>query len=126
GLITGTVQANPHAVLGLATGSTPIGIYQEMISLYKQDLVSYRHAATFNLDEYLGLAPDHPQSYAYYMKKQLFDHIDIQTDNAHIPNGLSERPEDECAQYDAALAASGGIDLQLLGIGHNGHIGFNE
>lgn len=126
GLIAGLVQTKPDAVLGLATGSTPLGIYKELISSYRKKLVSFRRVTTFNLDEYVGLAPDHPQSYKSYMKHHLFDHIDLKPENTHIPDGTAARPEDECARYDALLAAAGRIDLQLLGIGHNGHIGFNE
>lgn len=126
GIITSLVQTKPNAVLGLATGSTPIGLYQEMISSYRRGLVSYKQVTTFNLDEYVGLKPDHPQSYASYMQEQLFGHIDIDSDRTYIPNGAAADPEAECVRYDELLAASGRIDLQLLGLGHNGHIGFNE
>ena len=126
GLIVGLIQTKPDAVLGLATGGTPIGIYEELVAAYRKKLVSFRRVVTFNLDEYVGLAPGHPQSYRSYMRRHLFDHIDADPARIHIPDSTAARPEEECARYDALLAAAGRIDLQLLGIGHNGHIGFNE
>ena len=126
GIVTGLVQTKPNAVLGLATGSTPIGIYQEMIRAYDKGMVSYKQVTTFNLDEYVGLPPTDPQSYAYYMNEKLFGRIDVNLERTHIPKGSSENPEAECARYDALLETSGPIDLQILGLGHNGHIGFNE
>jgi len=126
GIITGLVQTKPNAVLGLATGSTPIGIYKEMIRTFRKNMVSYKQATTFNLDEYVGLPASDPQSYAYYMKEHLFGHIDVSPERTHIPDGTAADPEAECARYDALLEAHGQIDLQILGLGHNGHIGFNE
>ncbi|MCI3919379.1 glucosamine-6-phosphate deaminase [Paenibacillus sp. TRM 82003] len=126
GIVTSLVQTKPNAVLGLATGSTPIGIYREMIRTYNKGMLSYKHVTTFNLDEYVGLPADDPQSYARYMREHLFDHIDAAPERIHIPSGTAPDPEDECRRYDALLEASGQIDLQLLGLGHNGHIGFNE
>ncbi|HZG54985.1 glucosamine-6-phosphate deaminase [Paenibacillus sp.] len=126
GIITGLVQTKPNAVLGLATGSTPIGIYREIIRTFRKGMVSYKQVTTFNLDEYVGLEPSHPQSYANYMREHLFDHIDASPDRLHIPNGAAADPAAECARYDALLDGCGQIDLQLLGLGHNGHIGFNE
>ncbi|HZG77626.1 MAG TPA: glucosamine-6-phosphate deaminase [Paenibacillus sp.] len=126
GIITGLVQTKPNAVLGLATGSTPIGIYKEMIRTFRKNMVSYKQATTFNLDEYVGLPASDPQSYAQYMKEHLFDHIDASPERTHIPNGTATDPQAECKRYDALLEACGQIDLQLLGLGHNGHIGFNE
>jgi len=125
-IITGLVQTNPRAVLGLATGSTPIGIYQEIVKAYQRGLVSFKEAKSFNLDEYVNLPSDHPESYHVYMKKNLFDHIDLPAASAHIPNGNASDVEAEGAAYDKRIEDAGRIDLQILGIGHNGHIGFNE
>lgn len=126
GIITGLVQTNPRAVLGLATGGTPVGVYEQLVSDYRRGLVSFRQATSFNLDEYVGLPIDHPESYHSYMHQHLFRHIDLPADQTHIPNGNAEDLEAECRRYDERIADAGQIDLQLLGIGHNGHIGFNE
>lgn len=126
GIITGLVQTNPRAVLGLATGGTPVGVYEQLVSDYRRGLVSFRQATSFNLDEYVGLPIDHPESYHSYMHHHLFRHIDLPADQTHIPNGNAEDLEAECHRYDEKIADAGQIDLQLLGIGHNGHIGFNE
>ena len=126
GIITSLVQTKPHAALGLATGSTPIGIYAELARLFRKGRVSYRHAHLFNLDEYVGLSPHHPQSYAYYMQTHLFQHIDAVPEHIHIPRGMATDLVEECTRYDELLAKMGQLDLQLLGLGHNGHIGFNE
>lgn len=125
-IITSLVQTNPNATLGLATGSTPIGIYNEMIQLHQKGMVSYKHVKAFNLDEYVGLPSDHSQSYAYFMKEKLFQHIDISPSQTYIPNGTAADPQEECKEYDQLLDSIGQLDLQLLGLGHNGHIGFNE
>jgi glucosamine-6-phosphate deaminase len=125
-IISGTVQTNPKAVLGLATGSTPIGIYKHLISIYQKGIVSFRHAMTFNLDEYAGLPPGHPESYYTFMRTYFFDHIDIVPGNIHIPKGNAPDLDAECVRYDKLMEAAGSFDLQLLGLGHNGHIGFNE
>ncbi|MGZ9585228.1 glucosamine-6-phosphate deaminase [Paenibacillus marinisediminis] len=124
-IIASLVQTKPNAVLGLATGSTPIGIYQELIRLYEKGYVSFKHVTSYNLDEYVGLPDGHPESYLSFMNKQLFDHIDIDKNNTRVPNGNAADLKVECEQYDAALSGAS-IDLQFLGIGHNGHIGFNE
>lgn len=116
----------PDAVLGLATGSTPIALYQNLIQRYRADEVSFAQASSFNLDEYLGLPSEHPQSYRHFMNTQLFSHIDIAPQNTHIPDGSAADPIATCEQYEAEIVSAGGIDLQLLGIGRNGHIGFNE
>ena len=116
----------PACDLGLATGSTPIGMYQQLIEWNKAGVLSFQQVRTVNLDEYKGLSPDHDQGYRYFMQKQLFDHVDIVPANTRVPDGLSADPAAECAQYDAYIRSLGGIDLQLLGVGHNGHIGFNE
>lgn len=119
------LMAKPNAVLGLATGSTPIPTYQQLIELNREGLIDFSQARSYNLDEYVGLAPDHSASYRYFMNVELFDHINIDKINTHVPSGLGD-VEKNAAAYDAAIEEVGGIDLQLLGIGHNGHIGFNE
>jgi len=119
-------KSGKPTVLGLATGSTPLPLYAELIRLHREDGVSFRSVITFNLDEYEGLGPDHPQSYRFFMEDHLFRHLDIPTDNIHIPDGLAQDPAKNCADYEAAIRHAGGIDLQILGIGRTGHIGFNE
>ncbi|MEM6469221.1 MAG: glucosamine-6-phosphate deaminase [Planctomycetota bacterium] len=116
----------PLSVLGLATGGTPIECYQKLIELHRGGEVSFANATTFNLDEYVGLSADHPQSYRSFMRQNLFDHIDIGEGQSHIPDGMARSIESECEAYESRIRASGGIDLQLLGLGHNGHIAFNE
>lgn len=125
-IILAAVREKPDCVLGLATGSTPIGAYDCLAEAYREGRATFRHVRTVNLDEYAGLGADDPQSYRYFMEKHLFSRIDVQRENTHIPNGLAESPAMECRRYDALCEALGGIDLQLLGIGENGHIGFNE
>lgn len=116
----------PDSVLGLATGSTPIALYNALIARVKRGELSFANVRTFNLDEYLGLAGTHPQSYRYFMNEHLFRHLDIDLANTTVPDGATEEPLAACDEYEAAIQAAGGIDLQLLGIGRNGHIGFNE
>lgn len=120
-------QGKP-AVLGLATGSTPVPFYREMIRLHKEEKLSFKNVITFNLDEYLGLERDHPESYWSFMHRNLFDHIDILPENIHLPCGAITANEvaGHCAVYEADIARAGGIDFQILGIGRTGHIGFNE
>ena len=113
-------------VLGLPTGSTPIGMYQNLVKAYKEGRVSFKNVVTFNMDEYVGLAPTHDQSYHYFMHQNLFDHIDCPAENIHILNGLAEDLETECAAYEAEIAKFGGIHLFIGGIGPDGHIAFNE
>ena len=125
-IISAEVITKPDCVLGLATGSSPVGAYEQLVEWYKKGDVSFKETRTVNLDEYRGLAPDHEQSYRYFMQKNLFDHIDINPENTNVPNGLAEDVDAECARYDRVIEELGGIDLQLLGMGHNGHIGFNE
>jgi glucosamine-6-phosphate deaminase len=120
------VQQKPNCVLGLATGSSPIELYKNLIAANKAQEVSFKAVTTFNLDEYLGLAGDHPQSYRYFMNNQLFNHIDIDSANTFVPDGQSKNPIQSCADYEQLITERGGVDLQLLGIGRNGHIGFNE
>ncbi|TMP26459.1 glucosamine-6-phosphate deaminase [Pseudoalteromonas rubra] len=125
-IFTQQLTRNAGSVLGLATGSTPVALYQELIRRNQAGTVSFSKAKTFNLDEYLGLNGDHPQSYRYFMNEQLFNHIDINKDNTHVPPGDAKNPIEACKEYEAQISAAGGIDVQLLGIGRNGHIGFNE
>ncbi|WP_159887483.1 glucosamine-6-phosphate deaminase [Paenibacillus puerhi] len=126
GIITALVQTNPKARLGLATGGTPVGIYQELVDAYKAGTVSFQGVSSFNLDEYIGLERSHEASYYRFMQEQLLGHIDIAPERCHIPNGMAEDLDAECRRYEQLLEDSGQIDLQLLGLGHNGHIGFNE
>ena len=125
-IISAQIIMKPNAVLGLATGSSPLGVYSQLIEWYKKGDLDFREVRTVNLDEYKGLSPENVQSYAYFMKKNLFDQVNIDPSNTNIPNGLEEDEAAECARYNQIIAALGGIDLQLLGIGPNGHIGFNE
>jgi glucosamine-6-phosphate deaminase len=120
------IKANPKTVLGLATGSTPLGLYKLLIKDHLINKTSYKDIQTVNLDEYIELSPDHPQSYRYFMNHQLFNHIDIPLDQTNIPNSNAKSLKEECLRYDLLIKAVGGIDVQVLGIGNNGHIGFNE
>ncbi len=126
GIIADHVRQNPACVLGLATGSTPVGTYQELARLHRAAGLEFCRVRTVNLDEYYGLAPDHPQSYRHFMNSNFFDHIDILKENTHVPDGLAPDPRGFGKAYDDLIQAMGGIDLQLLGIGSNGHIAFNE
>ena len=125
-IIAAQVLLKPDCVLGLATGSTPVGAYQCLAELCRAGTVSFAGVRSVNLDEYKGLAPTHDQSYRYFMEHNLFRHIDIDPANTHVPNGLAEDAQAECARYDALVESLGYADLQLLGLGRNGHIGFNE
>jgi len=125
-VIAKIVKEKPCAVLGLATGSSPIGMYKELIAKYERGEISFKNVKSVNLDEYVGLSADHDQSYAYFMNDNLFSHIDIDKGNTNLPNGLAADPATEGARYDAVIASMGGVDIQVLGIGNNGHIGFNE
>lgn len=119
------LRRKPDAVLGLATGSTPLGLYAQLVALYRAGEISFAQATSFNLDEYVDLPPTHDQSYRYFMEKNLFSQIDLPQARIHVPSGL-DVSEAALAAYDEAIEAAGGIDLQLLGLGGNGHIGFNE
>ena len=121
-----SVKAKPNATLGLATGSSPLTTYASLIEMYKNGELSFKDTKTVNLDEYVGLDASHDQSYAYFMSQNLFNHIDIDKNNTHLPNGMAKNPDEECKNYDAVVKSMGGVDVQVLGIGHNGHIGFNE
>jgi glucosamine-6-phosphate deaminase len=125
-IIAAEIAHNPACLLGLATGSTPEGAYRYLVDWYKQGLLSFKDVRSVNLDEYVGLAPDHDQSYRYFMQSNLFDHVDIDPANTRVPDGLTRDAKAFCEEYDAFIRAQGYVDLQLLGIGRNGHIGFNE
>ena len=120
------IKNNPSAILGLATGGSPIGMYKELIRMNKDGEIDFSTVTTVNLDEYVGLSGDHPQSYRYFMNDNLFNHINIDKKNTYVPNGLAKDVEEECKNYDSKIAQLGGTDVQLLGIGNNGHIAFNE
>jgi glucosamine-6-phosphate deaminase len=126
GMIADVIRHKPSCVLGLATGTTPIGTYEELIRLHREEDLDFSLVRTFNLDEYVGLPPDHPQSYHYFMEQNLFRHINIPKENTHVPNGLAEDLAAECETYEDKIKHAGGIDVQILGIGSNGHIAFNE
>ncbi len=125
-IISAQVIIKPNSVLGLATGSSPEGIYRQLIEWYNKGDIDFSETISVNLDEYVGLTGKDPQSYRYFMQKHFFDHINIRPENTYVPNGCAADPEKECAEYDARIARFGGIDLQVLGIGLDGHIGFNE
>jgi glucosamine-6-phosphate deaminase len=125
-IISAQVILFPRSVLGLATGSTPIGIYQQLAQWYRKGDVDFREVRSVNLDEYCGLPTEDPQSYHFYMRKNFFSKINIQPGNTYLPNGLAEDIERECEAYDRLIMNLGGVDLQLLGLGNTGHIGFNE
>lgn len=124
-IIIETVRQKPNAVLGLATGTTPLGLYKRLIADHRENGTSYKQVKAINLDEYKGLTKDHPQSYAYFMQKNLFDHIDIDLKNTYIENGIAIDDQAECKRYDDILEKYP-RDIQLLGLGSNGHIAFNE
>ena len=124
-LIAAQILLKPDSVLGLATGSTPIGAYQRLIAKYEAGELDFSQVKTMNLDEYRGVDGENPNGYHYFMNHQLFDHVNIKQENTHVPDGKKD-PAQACGEYDAKLERTGGIDLQLLGLGHNGHIGFNE
>ena len=125
-IISAQVILRPDSVLGLATGSSPIGAYRQLIEWYNKGDVDFSRVRSVNLDEYVGLAPSHEQSYAYFMHHNFFDFINIKPENVHLPDGLDPDAEGQGEKYDALIRSLGGVDLQLLGIGRDGHIGFNE
>lgn len=125
-ILAAQVMLKPDCVLGLATGSTPVGAYKQLVEWYKKGDLDFAQVRSINLDEYVGLAPTHDQSYRYFMQSNLFDHVNIVPDNTNVPNGLAENAAEECRRYNEVIHTLGPIDLQLLGMGHNGHIGFNE
>ena len=125
-IVSAQVIMKPNCVLGLATGSTPIGLYKQLVEWYNKGDLDFSEVMTVNLDEYKGLSRDNDQSYYYFMHQNLFDHVNIPAENTYLPNGIEPDSQNECQEYTDLLQSLGGVDLQLLGIGHNGHIGFNE
>ena len=125
-IISAQIIMKPDCVLGLATGSTPIGTYKQLVEWYEKGDLDFSEVTTVNLDEYKGLSRENDQSYYYFMNENLFSHVNIHKDRTHLPNGMEPDSAKACADYNAVLESVGGIDLQLLGLGHNGHIGFNE
>lgn len=125
-IISAQVILFPRSVLGLATGSTPLGTYRQLIEWYRKGDVDFNEIRSVNLDEYCGISPENPQSYHYYMNYNFFARINIRSENTFVPNGLAENIDAECVRYDRLITELGGIDLQLLGLGNTGHIGFNE
>lgn len=125
-LVAAQVMLKGDSVLGLATGSSPVGVYQHLAMDCKEGLLDFSRVKSVNLDEYWEMSGEHGQSYRHFMNENLFDHINIDIKNTHVPNGLAENPEAECQRYDELIRGFGGIDLLLMGIGGNGHIGFNE
>lgn len=125
-IISAQVILFPRSVLGLATGSTPLGTYKQLIDWYRKEDIDFSETSSINLDEYCGLGPNDPQGYRYYMNKNFFSQINIRPENTHVPNGLAKDFDKECEAYDRLITEMGGVDLQVLGIGKTGHIGFNE
>ena len=125
-IIAAQVQLKPQCVLGLATGSTPVGTYKELIRFHLEEELDFSKVTTVNLDEYYGLGPEHEQSYRYFMQHNLFNYVNIPPENTHVPDGLTRDVARTCAEYDNLVASLGGTDIQLVGIGDNGHIAFNE
>lgn len=125
-IIARELRANPHLALGLATGATMERVYKQLVRMHREEHLDFSLCSTFNLDEYVGLFPSDPNSYRFYMEQHLFRHVNIDPRNTHLPNGLAADLDAECRQYEALIHRFGGIDLQLLGIGKAGHIGFNE
>ncbi len=125
-ILSAQIILKPDCVLGLATGSTPIGTYDQLVEWYNKGDLDFAEVKTVNLDEYRGLSRDNDQSYYYFMHSHLFDRVNIKQENTNVPDGMAEDPVAECARYEELIQSVGGVDIQLLGIGHNGHIGFNE
>jgi len=125
-IIAAQVQLKPHSVLGLATGSTPVGTYKELIRFHRNEELDFSNVITVNLDEYYGLNPEHEQSYRHFMQANLFDHVNIPPENTHVPDGLTRDVARTCVEYDRLVTSLGGTDIQLVGVGDNGHIAFNE
>jgi glucosamine-6-phosphate deaminase len=125
-IVAHQVREKADSVLGLATGSTPVPLYEELVRMHREDGLDFSRVTTFNLDEYVGLAPDHPQSYCHFMRKHFFGGVNVPEDRIHIPDGLAADIPEHCQEYEEAIARAGGIDLQILGIGSDGHIAFNE
>lgn len=126
GIVSAQIIMKPDCVLGLATGSTPVGLYKQLIEWYRNGDLDFSGVRTVNLDEYKGISRENEQSYYYFMHQNLFDHVNIPAGNTHLPDGMEPDSEKECRRYEELIQSMGSVDLQLLGIGHNGHIGFNE
>lgn len=126
GIVSAQIIMKPDCVLGLATGSTPVGLYKQLIEWYRNGDLDFSGVRTVNLDEYKGISRENDQSYYYFMHQNLFDHVNIPAENTHLPDGMEPDSEKECRRYEELIRSMGSVDLQLLGIGHNGHIGFNE
>lgn len=126
GIVSAQIIMKPDCVLGLATGSTPVGLYKQLIEWYRNGDLDFSGVRTVNLDEYKGISRENDQSYYYFMHQNLFDHVNIPAGNTHLPDGMEPDSEKECGRYEELIQSMGSVDLQLLGIGHNGHIGFNE
>ena len=126
GIVSAQIIMKPDCVLGLATGSTPVGLYKQLIEWYRNGDLDFSGVRTVNLDEYKGSSRENDQSYYYFMHQNLFDHVNIPAGNTHLPDGMEPDSEKECRRYEELIQSMGSVDLQLLGIGHNGHIGFNE
>ena len=125
-VVAGQVLSKPRSVLGLATGETPLGLYRELVRFFQEGDLDFSDVVTFNLDEYLGLPRHDPHSYALYMEEHLFRFVNVAPERRHIPDGTAADPGAECLRYERTLEAAGGVDLQILGLGRDGHIGFNE
>ena len=125
-IVSAQVIMKPNCVLGLATGSTPIGLYKQLVEWYNKGDLDFSEVMTVNLDEYKGLSRDNDQSYYYFMHEHLFDRVNIDPENTNVPNGTEPDADKECERYEKLIESMGGVDIQLLGLGHNGHIGFNE
>lgn len=126
-IVATAVRQNPSLVLGLATGTSTLGMYQELVRMQKEESLDFSKVVTFNLDEYIGLPPEHPESFHYFMRENFFAHVNVAPKNVHIPSGIERGDYDQyCVAYEESIRRAGGIDLQILGIGRNGHIGFNE
>jgi len=126
-IVAGAVRSKPETVLGLATGSTPLGLYKELIALHRAGTLDFSRTTSFNLDEYLGLPAKHPQSFHFFMQQNFFEQVNLPQENIHIPDGtIAYNYDAYCAKYEQSIKSAGGIDLQVLGIGRNGHVGFNE
>jgi glucosamine-6-phosphate deaminase len=125
-VVASQIRRKPRTVLGLATGSTPVGLYRELIRLHREEDLDFSQVKTFNLDEYVGLPPDHPQSYHQVIRRAFLNYVNAAPGHVHIPNGMAEDIESECERYEDTIRAAGGIDIQILGMGRTGHIGFNE
>ena len=125
-IIAGVILSKPDCILGLATGSSPVGTYDQLAAMYEEGILDFSHVKSVNLDEYVGLDGSNDQSYRYFMEHNLFSHVDIDPARTHVPDGACPDAAAACAAYEQSIAEAGGLGLQLLGLGHNGHIGFNE